>query len=93
MFIVWCGYFKLLVAFNVCTVTFLNIKSFTNSYSRRFYWYIPGVSIKAEFIEQNRTDSAVGNSADKQRLVAVVTNVTNVRVYFSPKLSTSSIMF
>ena len=51
----WCGYFKLLVAFNVCTVTFLNIKSFMNSYSRKFYWNIPGVPIKAEFIEQNRT--------------------------------------
>ena len=43
------------MAFNVYTVTVLNIKSFTNSCSRRFYWYIPGVPIKADFIEQNIT--------------------------------------
>ena len=57
------------MAFNVCTVTFLNIKSFTNSYSRRFYWYIPGVPIKAEFIEQKRIDSEM--TIKMSRLIVV----------------------
>ena len=37
------------------TILDKHYKRFKNSYTRRLYWFIPGVPIKAAFIEQNRT--------------------------------------
>ena len=52
----WCGYFKLLVAFNMCTVTFLNIKSFYELLLKKILLVYPRCAYKGRiyWTEQNR---------------------------------------